>query len=120
MRKFTKDHEWLKIDGNIATVGITEYAANQLGDLVFVQLPDIGATLDKGQEVAVVESVKAASDVYSPLAGEVIEINEAIVNDPSIVNSDPENAGWFFKLKLADLKSLDSLLDEAAYKELIG
>jgi glycine cleavage system H protein len=118
--KFTKDHEWLKIDGNVATVGITEYAANQLGDLVFVQLPEIGAKLDKGEEVAVVESVKAASDVFSPLAGEIVEINEAIVKDPSIVNSDPEDAGWFFKLKLADLKSLDGLMDKAAYKELIG
>ena len=95
--KFTKDHEWLKIDGDVATVGITAYAAEQLGDLVFVQLPEIGTTLDKGQEVAVVESVKTASDVYAPLAGEVVEINEAVVNDPSIVNSDPEKTGWFFK-----------------------
>jgi glycine cleavage system H protein len=118
--KFTKDHEWLKIDGNVATVGITTYAAEQLGDLVFVQLPDVGATLDQGQEAAVVESVKAASDVYSPLAGEVVEVNEAIVKDPSIVNADPENAGWFFKLKLADLKSLDGLMDEATYRKLIG
>jgi glycine cleavage system H protein len=118
--KFTKDHEWLKIDGDVATIGITAYAAEQLGDLVFVQLPEIGTTLDKGQEVAVVESVKAASDVYSPVAGEVVEINEAIANDPSIVNSDPENAGWFYKLRLADLSSLDGLMDEAAYKELIG
>jgi len=118
--KFTKDHEWLKIDGNGATVGITEYAASQLGDLVFVQLPEIGAKLDKGQEVAVVESVKAASDVFSPLAGEIVEINEAIVKDPSIVNSDPQNAGWFFKLMLADLDSLGGLLDEADYKKLIG
>lgn len=120
MLKFTKDHEWLKIDGDVATVGITAYAAEQLGDLVFVQLPEIGTTLDKGQEVAVVESVKTASDVYAPLAGEVVEINEAVVNDPSIVNSDPEKTGWFFKLKLADLGSLDGLIDEAAYKELIG
>ena len=120
MLKFTKDQEWLKIDGNVAMVGITQYAANLLGDLVFVQLPDIGTKLDKGEEVAVVESVKAASDVFSPLAGEVVEINEAIVNDPSIVNSDPENAGWFFKLKIADLKSLDGLMDEAGYKEIIG
>jgi glycine cleavage system H protein len=118
--KFTKDHEWLEIDGDVATVGITAYATEQLGDLVFVQLPEIGTTLDKGQEVAVVESVKTASDVYAPLAGEVVEINEVVVNDPSIVNSDPEKAGWFFKLKLADLGSLDGLLDEAAYKELIG
>ncbi len=120
MLRFTKDHEWLKIDGDVATVGITAYAAEQLGDLVFVQLPEIGTTLDKGQEVAVVESVKAASDVYSPLAGEIVEINEAIVSDPSIVNSDPEKAGWFFKLKLADLKSADGLMDEATYKELTG
>lgn len=120
MLKFTKDHEWLKIDGDVATVGITAYAAEQLGDLVFVQLPDVGTTLNQGQEVAVVESVKAASDVYAPLAGEVVAVNEAIVNDPAIVNSDPENAGWFFKLKLADVRSLDGLMDEAAYKELIG
>jgi len=118
--KFTRNHEWLKIDGDVATVGITAYAAEKLGDLVFVQLPDIGATLDKGKEAAVVESVKAASDVYAPLAGEIVEVNEAIVKDPSIVNSDPENAGWFFKLKLADLRSLDGLMDEAAYKQLIG
>jgi glycine cleavage system H protein len=120
LQKFTKDHEWLKIDGDVATVGITAYAAEQLGDLVFVQLPDVGTTLDKGQEVAVVESVKAASDVYAPVAGEVVEVNEAIVNDPSIVNADPENTGWFYKLKLADLGAVDGLMDEAAYKALIG
>lgn len=120
MLKFTKDHEWLRIDGDVATIGITAYAAEQLGDLVFVQLPDVGTTLDKGQEIAVVESVKAASDVYAPVAGEVVEINEAIVNDPSIVNADPEESGWFFKVKLADLKSLDGLMDEAAYKDLIS
>jgi glycine cleavage system H protein len=118
--KFTEDHEWLSIDGDVATVGITAYAAEQLGDLVFVQLPDVGTKLDKGQEVAVVESVKAASDVYAPVAGKVVEVNEAIVNDPSIVNSDPQAAGWFFKLRLADLKSLDGLMDETAYKQLIG
>lgn len=120
MLKFTKDHEWLRIDGDVATIGITAYAAEQLGDLVFVQLPDVGTTLDKGQEIAVVESVKAASDVYAPVAGEVVEINEAIVNDPSIVNADPQESGWFFKVKLADLKSLDGLMDEAAYKDLIS
>lgn len=118
--RFTKEHEWLKIDGEIATVGITAYAAEQLGDLVFVQLPDVGITLDKGQEVAVVESVKAASDVYAPVAGQVVEVNQAIVNDPSIVNADPESGGWFYKLKLADLTSVDGLMDKAAYKELIG
>lgn len=118
--KFTKDHEWLRIDGDVATVGITTYAAEQLGDLVFVQLPDVGTMLDKGQEVAVVESVKAASDVYAPLSGEVVETNQAIVDDPSIVNASPESDGWFYKLKLADAKSFDGLMDEAAYKELIG
>ena len=118
--RFTEDHEWLKIDGEVATVGITAYAAEQLGDLVFVQLPEIGTTHDKGQEVAVVESVKAASDVYAPVAGEVVAINEEIVNDPSIVNANPESSGWFYKLKLADVKSAEGLMDEAAYKELIG
>lgn len=120
MLKYTEDHEWLKLDGDIATVGITEHAATQLGDLVFVQLPEVGAKFDKGGEAAVVESVKAASDIFAPLAGEVIEVNEAIANDPAIVNSDPQNAGWFFKLKVTDLKPLGELLDEAAYKKLIG
>lgn len=120
MLKFTKDHEWMKIDGDVATVGITVHAAEQLGDLVFVQLPDVGTMLDKGQEVAVVESVKAASDVYAPLPGEVVETNQAIVDDPSIVNASPEGDGWFYKLKIADLGAVDDLLDEAAYKEFIG
>ena len=120
MLRFTDDHEWLEIDGDVATVGITAYAAKQLGDLVFVQLPEVGTTLDKGQEAAVVESVKAASDVYAPVAGEVVAANEEIVNDPSIVNADPESSGWFYKLKLADVKSVDGLMDEATYKEHIG
>ncbi len=120
MLKFTKDHEWLKIDGDVATVGITAHAAEQLGDLVFVQLPEIGTALDKGQEAAVVESVKAASDVYAPLAGEVVAINETIINDPSIVNANPEGDGWFYKLKLADVTAVDGLMDEAAYKTFIG
>lgn len=120
MLKFTEEHEWLKLEGDVATVGITEHATTQLGDLVFVQLPDVGAKVAKGDGAAVVESVKAASDVYAPLAGEIVEVNEAIVKDPSIVNSDPQNAGWFFKLKLADVKALESLMDEAAYKKLIG
>jgi glycine cleavage system H protein len=118
--KFTEDHEWLKLDGNVATVGITEHAATQLGDLVFVQLPEVGAKLDKGSGAAVVESVKAASDIFAPVAGEVIEINEAIAKDPAIVNADPQNAGWFFKLKVTDLKPLADLMDEAAYRKLIG
>lgn len=120
MLKFTDDHEWLKLDGDIATVGITEHATTQLGDLVFVQLPEVGAKLSKGGAAAVVESVKAASDVFAPLAGEVVEINEAIVKDPSIVNSQPQGGGWFFKLKLADREAANGLMDEAAYKALVG
>ncbi|CFX14477.1 glycine cleavage complex lipoylprotein [Candidatus Filomicrobium marinum] len=118
--KFTEDHEWLKLEGDVATVGITEHATTQLGDLVFVQLPEIGTKLAKGDDVAVVESVKAASDVYAPLDGEIVEVNEAVANDPSIVSSDPQNAGWLFKLKLADMNALESLMDEAAYKALVG
>ena len=120
MLKYTKDHEWLKIDGDVATVGITAHAAEQLGDLVFVQLPDLGTKLDMGQEAAVVESVKAASDVYAPLAGEVTEVNQAIVDDPSVVNGDPMGAGWFFKIKLANAADAEGLMDEAAYKAMVG
>ena len=120
MLKFTKEHEWLKLEGDVATVGITHHAAEQLGDLVFVELPEEGATFDQDQEAATVESVKAASDVYCPLKGEVVEINQAIVDDPSLVNSDPLGAGWFFKLKLANVADLDSLMDEAAYKDMIA
>ena len=120
MLKFTEDHEWLKIDGDVATVGITEHAAEQLGDLVFVELPEVGAKLDKGGEASTVESVKAASDVYCPLAGEIIEVNQAIADDPSLVNSDPAGAGWFFKIRLDDAGSAAELMDEAAYKAMIG
>ncbi len=120
MLKFTAEHEWLKIEGDVATVGITRHAAEQLGDLVFVELPEVGATFDKNGEAATVESVKAASEVYCPLDGEVTEINQAIVDDPSLVNSDPEGAAWFFKLKLKNVSDGDALLDEAAYKELIA
>jgi glycine cleavage system H protein len=101
-------------------VGITAHATEQLGDIVFVQLPEVGATLAKGDDAAVVESVKAASDVFAPLAGEVVELNQAIVEDPAIVNADPQGAGWFFKLRLEDPKAMDGLLDEAAYKKLTG
>jgi glycine cleavage system H protein len=118
--KYTGEHEWLKLNGDVATVGITEHAATMLGDLVFVELPEVGAKLTKGDGAAVVESVKAASDVFAPLAGEVVEVNPAIVKDPSLVNSDPLAAGWFFKLKLADVKAMDGLLDEAGYKALVG
>ena len=119
MLKFTQEHEWLKIEGDVATVGITTHAAEQLGDLVFVELPDVGATFSKNGEAATVESVKAASDVYCPLDGEIVEINQAIVDDPSLVNSDPQGAGWFFKLKLSNTADADALLDEAAYQQLI-
>lgn len=120
MLKFTAEHEWLKLDGDVATVGITTHAAEQLGDLVFVELPEVGATFDKNGEAATVESVKAASDVFCPLDGEITEVNQAIVDDPSLVNSDPEGAGWFFKLKLKNAADAEDLLDEAAYKELIA
>ena len=118
MLKYTEEHEWLKLEGDIATVGITVHATELLGDIVFVQLPEVGAKLAKGDGAAVVESVKAASDVFSPLAGEVVEVNEAIVDDPAVVNADPQGAGWFFKLRLEDAKSMDNLMDEAAYKTL--
>jgi glycine cleavage system H protein len=120
MLKFTEDHEWLKIEGDTATVGITTHAAEQLGDLVFVELPEVGASFEKGGDAATVESVKAASDVYAPLAGEVTEVNQSIADDPSLVNSDPMGDGWMFKLKLADPSSADALLDKDAYDKLIG
>ena len=120
MLKFTEEHEWLKIEGGVATVGITTHAAEQLGDLVFVELPEVGATFSEGGDASTVESVKAASDVYCPLDGEIVEVNEAITADPSLVNSDPQGAGWFFKLKLANPSDADGLMDEAAYKELVG
>lgn len=118
MLKYTEEHEWLKLDGDVATVGITQHATELLGDIVFVQLPDIGVELAKGDGAAVVESVKAASDVFAPLAGVVVELNQAIVEDPAIVNADPQGAGWFFKLRLADVNAMDGLMDETAYKTL--
>ena len=119
MLKYTEEHEWLKLEGDIATVGITEHATALLGDIVFVQLPDVGAKLAKGDEAAVVESVKAASDVFAPLAGEVVEVNQAIVEDPAVVNANPQGTGWFFKLRLEDIKEMDGLMDEATYRKLI-
>lgn len=119
MLKFTKDHEWLRIEGDIATVGITPYAQEQLGDLVFVELPQAGRTLEKGTAAAVVKSVKAASEVYSPIAGEVSEINEGIVQEPALVNADPMGKGWMFKLKIADAAEIEELMDEPAYNSLI-
>ncbi|WGR74087.1 MULTISPECIES: glycine cleavage system protein GcvH [unclassified Bradyrhizobium] len=113
---YTSDHEWLAIDGDVATVGITNYAQEQLGDVVFVELPKIGRTLKKTEAAAVVESVKAASDVYAPISGEVIEINEALAGEPALVNSDAQGQAWFFKIKIADKSELGGLMDEAAYK----
>jgi glycine cleavage system H protein len=118
--KFTKDHEWLKIDGDAVTVGITAHATEQLGDLVFVDLPEVGAEFAMGDNAAVVESVKAASDVYAPVSGEILEVNQAIVDDPSIVNADPSGAGWLFKIKLKAAAETEGLLDEDAYKQLIA
>ena len=114
---FTKEHEWVRVDGDTATVGISDHAQEQLGDIVFAEVPEAGRRLTKGQEAAVVESVKAASDVYSPVSGEVIEGNGAIADDPAVINSDPEGQGWFFKLKLDSPGELDALMDETAYRE---
>lgn len=113
--KFTKDHEWINLDGDIATVGVTAYALKQLGDLVFVEVPDEGRMLSKGDEAAVVESVKAASEVYAPVTGEVIEGNAAIADDPATVSGDPAEDGWFFKIRLSDPSELDDLMSEEEY-----
>ncbi len=114
---FTKEHEWIRVDGEVATVGISDHAQEALGDIVFAEVPEPGKSLAKGDDAAVVESVKAASDVYSPVGGEVTEGNSAIADDPSLINRDPEGEGWFFKLKLSDASELDGLMDEAAYRE---
>ena len=116
-KRFTKDHEWVVLDGDIATVGITDHAQEQLGDLVHVELPEPERAVVEGETVAVVESVKAASDIFAPLAGKVVEINETIVEDPSIVNSDAEGEGWFFRLELDDPDSFETLMDQDAYDE---
>jgi glycine cleavage system H protein len=114
---FTKEHEWVRVEGDTATVGITDHAQEALGDIVFAEVPEAGKRLSKGGEAAVVESVKAASDVYSPASGEVTEGNSKVADDPAIVNSDPEGEGWFFKLKLDNPAELDGLMDESAYRE---
>lgn len=114
---FTKEHEWIRVEGDVATVGISDHAQEALGDIVFAEAPEAGRTLTKGQEAAVVESVKAASDVYSPVGGEVIEGNSAIADDPALINRDPEGEGWFFKLKLSNPSELDGLMSEADYRE---
>ena len=118
-RYYTEDHEWIDVDGDSATVGITNYAQSQLGDIVFAEVPAPGAELKKGGDAAVVESVKAASDVYAPVSGTVTEGNDALEGDPALVNSDPEGEGWFFKLTLSDPSELDSLMDADAYKAFV-
>jgi len=117
---FTKDHEWVRVDGDQATVGISNHAQEQLGDIVFAEVPEAGKQVSKGAEAAVVESVKAASDVYAPVSGEVTESNAAVADDPAIINRDPEGEGWFFKLKLSDAGELAGLMDEAAYREWVA
>jgi glycine cleavage system H protein len=119
-RLYTQDHEWIDVAGGEATVGITDYAQGQLGDVVFVDLPDSGRVVTKGGEAAVVESVKAASDVYAPVSGSVTESNPALADDPSLVNSAPEAEGWFFKLTLSDASELDGLMDKAAYDAFVA
>ena len=116
MRYYTDEHEWIEVEGDIATVGITDYAQGQLGDIVFVELPEVGALIEQGKDAAVVESVKAASDVYAPITGEITEVNPALEEDPALVNSAPEDGGWFFKMTIADAGELDGLMDEDGYK----
>ena len=118
--KFTKDHEWVSLDGDIATVGISKHAADALGDVVFVEVPEVGKTVSKGDSFAVVESVKAASDVYAPVSGEVVEANTQLGDEPETVNALPETGGWFAKIKVADLSQVEALMDRAAYEDYLG
>ncbi len=118
--KYTGEHEWLRAEGDLVVVGITAYATEQLGDIVFVELPEPDTAVSKGDEIVVIESVKAASDILAPLNGTVVEINSALVDDPTLVNSDPLGAGWFFKMKLSDPSELAGLMEEAAYNDLIA
>ena len=118
-RYFTDEHEWIDVEGDTATVGITDYAQEQLGDIVFVELPAVGTMLDKAGDAAVVESVKAASDVYAPISGEVTEANSALEDDPALVNSSPEEDGWFFRMTIGDKDELEGLMDDKAYKAFV-
>ena len=118
--KFTEEHEWLLDEDGIVTVGITEHAAEQLGDIVFVELPEVGTEVSKDDEIVVIESVKAASDILAPIDGEIVEVNEAIVDEPGKVNDDPMGDAWFFKIKPSDPAQMDEYMDEAAYKKFIG
>jgi len=117
---YTQDHEWIEVDGDIGTVGITDYAQGQLGDITFVEVPEIGRSVGKGESASVVDSVKAASDVYSPVSGEVTDVNEALESEPELVNSDAEKSGWLFRLKLADPGELSGLMDRAAYDAFVA
>ena len=118
--RFTKDHEWVRLDGDLAAIGITDFAQSQLGDVVYVELPEVGRWLEQGKTAAVVESVKAASDVFAPVSGEVAEVNDALAADPARVNADPMGAGWFLKVRLADPKELEALMDETAYRHFVA
>ena len=114
---FTREHEWIRVDGDTATIGISNHAQEALGDIVFAEVPEAGRRVSKGQETAVVESVKAASDVYAPVSGEIVEGNQAVADDPALINSDPEGDGWFFKLRLSDPAEVEGLMDEASYRD---
>lgn len=118
--RYTKDHEWVRMEGDVAVIGVSPHAAEQLGDVVFVELPAIGKSFSKGADMAVVESVKAASDVYAPISGEIVAVNQAIVDEPAKVNEDPAGAAWFVKMKPSNAGELDALMDEAAYKAYLG
>ena len=118
--KYSEDHEWVTMDGDVGTVGITDHAQSQLGDIVFVELPEVGSSVEAGGDAGVVESVKAASDLFTPVSGEITEVNAALEAEPSLANSDPTGDGWFFKVKLSDTSELDGLMDEAGYKEFIA
>jgi len=118
--KYTEDHEWLVTDGDVVTVGITDYAAEQLGDVVFVELPEVETQVSKGDEIVVIESVKAASDIVAPLDGEIVEVNEALADTPGLVNEDPQGDAWFFKIKVEDTALVDSFMGEDDYKEFIS
>lgn len=118
--KYSKDHEWVRVEGDIGTIGISDYAQEQLGDVVYVELPEVGRTVGQNEEAAVVESVKAASEVYAPVSGEVVEANQALEDDPALVNREPTGAGWFLKLRLSAPGELDGLMDEAAYADYVS
>ncbi|MCH7227363.1 glycine cleavage system protein GcvH [Haloferula sp. A504] len=118
--RYDKSHEWVRLEGDTATIGITDHAQEELTDVVFVELPEVGRAVDAGDPTAVVESVKAASDIYSPVAGEVVEVNDAVEADPALVNTDPYGAGWIYKLKVRDMAQVEAMMDAAAYRGMIG